>query len=51
MIRISFVPKNVRWDAIPDFKHNIGEELNKVTEAIEEYNPSMEGVLVSIDSR
>src|SRR5690554_6763329 len=44
-----YIPANARWDALKDLKHDIGAELNKVTEAIEEYNPSLEGVLVSID--
>jgi type I restriction enzyme M protein len=44
-----FVPKRGRWNHLKDLKHDIGAELNKATEAIEEYNPSLEGVLVSID--
>jgi len=44
-----FVPERSRWSVIKDLKHDIGSELNKVTEAIEEYNPSLEGVLVTID--
>ena len=44
-----FVPPVARWDLLKDLKHDIGAELNKATEAIEEYNPSLEGVLVSID--
>ena len=44
-----FVPKRARWEYIKDLKHDIGAELNKATESIEEYNPSLEGVLVSID--
>jgi len=44
-----FVPKKSRWSHLKDLKHDIGSELNKATEAIEEYNPSLEGVLVSID--
>jgi type I restriction enzyme M protein len=34
---------------LKDLKHDIGAELNKATEAIEEHNTSLEGVLVSID--
>ena len=34
---------------LKDLKHDIGSELNKATEAIEEHNPSLEGVLVPID--
>jgi type I restriction enzyme M protein len=44
-----FVPERGRWDHLKDLKHDIGAELNKATEAIEEYNPTLEGVLVSID--
>jgi type I restriction enzyme M protein len=44
-----FVPERARWNHLKDLKHDIGAELNKATEAIEEYNPSLEGVLVSID--
>ncbi|KHT64790.1 type I restriction-modification protein subunit M [Photobacterium gaetbulicola] len=44
-----FVPETARWSALKDLKHNIGESLNKATEAIEEHNPSLEGVLVTID--
>lgn len=44
-----YVPENARWSALKDLKHNIGETLNKATESIEESNPSLEGVLVTID--
>lgn len=44
-----FVPPRARWSALKDLKHDIGAELNKATEAIEEHNASLEGVLVSID--
>jgi len=44
-----FIPKNARWGHLKDLKHDIGAELNKAMEAIEEYNTSLEGVLVSID--
>lgn len=44
-----FVPASARWSALKDLKHNVGETLNKATEAIEEYNSSLEGVLVTID--
>lgn len=44
-----YIPPVARWDAIKNLKHDIGAELNKATEAIEEYNASLEGVLVSID--
>ena len=44
-----FVPERGRWEQLKDLKHDIGAELNKATEAIEEYNPTLEGVLVTID--
>lgn len=44
-----FIPERARWSNLKDLKHDIGAELNKATEAIEEHNPSLEGVLVSID--
>ena len=44
-----FVPERGRWDHLKDLKHDIGAELNKATEAIEEHNPTLEGVLISID--
>jgi type I restriction enzyme M protein len=44
-----YIPPESRWNAIKDLKHDIGAELNKATEAIEEFNASLEGVLVSID--
>ncbi|MBV1883876.1 MAG: type I restriction-modification system subunit M [Pseudomonadales bacterium] len=44
-----YIPENARWEALKDLKHDIGAELNKATEAIEEHNPSLEGVLVTID--
>ncbi len=44
-----FVPEQARWSNLKDQKHDIGAGLNKATEAIEEYNPPLEGVLISID--
>ncbi|MEZ2720175.1 type I restriction-modification system subunit M [Paenalcaligenes hominis] len=44
-----YIPPMARWEALKDLKHDIGAALNKATEAIEEYNPALEGVLVSID--
>lgn len=44
-----YIPENARWGHLKDLKHDIGAELNKATESIEEYNPSLEGVLVTID--
>ena len=34
---------------LKDLKHDIGSEVNKATDAIEERNSSLEGVLASID--
>ena len=44
-----FVPERARWSNLKDLKHDIGSELSKATESIEEYNPPLEGVLVSVD--
>ena len=44
-----YMPPTARWGELKDLKHDIGAELNKATEAIEERNTSLEGVLVSID--
>ena len=44
-----FIPERARWSSIKNLKHDIGAGLNKATEAIEEHNTSIEGVLVSID--
>ena len=39
-----FVPERAQWKNLKDLKHDIGAELNKATEAIEEQNQSLEGV-------
>ncbi len=44
-----FVPERARWPHLKDLKHDIGAGLNMATEAIEETNSTLEGVLVSID--
>jgi len=44
-----FVPQIARWNHLKDLKHDIGAELNKATEAIEEHNSSLDGVLGTID--
>ena len=44
-----YVPERGRWGNLKDLKHDIGDALNKATEAIEEQNPVLEGVLVAID--
>jgi len=44
-----FVPERSRWSNLKDLKHDIGTEINKANEAIEEHNQSLAGVLGSID--
>ena len=44
-----YIPEAARWGRLKDLKHDIGTELNKATEAIEEQNSPLEGVLVTID--
>ncbi|BCV46815.1 N-6 DNA methylase [Shewanella algae] len=44
-----FVPQSARWSELQCLQHDIGTKLNKATEAIEEHNGSLEGVLVTID--
>lgn len=45
-----FVPERARWVTIRDeLHHNIGDGLNKALAALEESNPSLEGVLHHID--
>ena len=44
-----FIPKKAHWNHLKNLKHDVGAELNKATAAIEDQNPSLEGVLVSID--
>jgi type I restriction enzyme M protein len=44
-----FIPQKAHWNYLKDTKHDIGAELNKAVEAIEEKNQTLEGVLVSID--
>ncbi len=44
-----FIPKKSHWNHLKDVKHDVGAELNKAVEAIEEKNSILEGVLVSID--
>jgi type I restriction enzyme M protein len=43
-----FVPKRARWSTLITHAENIGEKLDKAAEALEEANPSIEGVLVNI---
>ncbi|PAU81130.1 type I restriction-modification system subunit M [Halovibrio salipaludis] len=44
-----YVPPEARWEALKDLKHDVGAALNTATEAIEEHNRVLEGVLVTID--
>ncbi len=44
-----FVPERARWRNLKDLKHDIGAELMKATDAIEEANESLDGVLKAID--
>jgi type I restriction enzyme M protein len=44
-----FVPPKARWSAIQKTATNIGEALNKACAALEEQNPTLEGVLAGID--
>jgi len=44
-----YIPEKARWPYLKGLKHDIGDELNKATEAIEEHNNGLEGVLISID--
>ena len=44
-----YIPPQARWDTLKDLKHDIGSTLNTATEAIEENNSALEGVLVTID--
>ena len=44
-----FVPEKARWKYLKNLKDDIGSKLNQATEAIEEHNPTLEGVLISID--
>lgn len=44
-----FVPERARWDQIKKSTTDIGSALNKACAALEDANPSIEGVLVNID--
>ncbi len=45
-----FVPKRARWPKLRDDLHeNVGDGLNKALGAVEEVNPSLDGVLHHID--
>ncbi|HLS09105.1 class I SAM-dependent DNA methyltransferase [Lentibacillus sp.] len=44
-----FVPERARWANIQNQTQDIGNSINKAFEALEEENPSLEGVLANID--
>ena len=44
-----FIPECARWDNLKHLIYDIGETLNKATEAIEEQNSTLKGALVSIN--
>ena len=44
-----FVPKRARWSEIQKAATGLGELLNKASEALEESNTALEGVLAGID--
>ena len=45
-----FVPERARWFCLRDeLHHQVGDGLNKALAALEEHNPSLEGVLQHID--
>jgi type I restriction enzyme M protein len=45
-----YVPERARWPYLRDHAHKqVGDELNKALQALEERNPALEGVLQHID--
>ncbi len=44
-----FVPKRARWEELRKKSSHLGDALNKACEALEEANPTLEGVLAGID--
>ncbi|WP_028647498.1 class I SAM-dependent DNA methyltransferase [Nocardiopsis sp. CNT312] len=47
---VFFVPAAARWERLRDEVHtNVGSELNKALEALEQANPDLEGVVQHID--
>jgi type I restriction enzyme M protein len=44
-----FVPKRARWSELRKITQNVGEAINKANDALEEHNPTLEGVLASVD--
>lgn len=46
---VFYIPEKARWSALINLRDHIGQALNLATIAIEENNPNLDGVLVSID--
>jgi type I restriction enzyme M protein len=44
-----FVPERARWENIQSLTQDIGDAINKAFEALEDENPSLQGVLANID--
>lgn len=44
-----FVPERARWSSLIKHGTDIGDQLNKACAALEDANPTIEGVLVNID--
>jgi type I restriction enzyme M protein len=44
-----YVPPAARWERLEKVASNLGEELNMATEALEEWNSKLQGVLHGID--
>ncbi|MBF2754673.1 MAG: type I restriction-modification system subunit M [Gammaproteobacteria bacterium AqS3] len=44
-----YVPERARWSNLQHLHHDIGAELNKANEAIEERNPNLDEVLTQTD--
>lgn len=44
-----YVPEKARWGFLRRFSENIGTQLNKAAEELENYNSRLEGILVGID--
>ena len=44
-----FMPERARWSELKHLHKNVGEQLNKAIEAVEEHNSQLEGVLSSVD--
>ena len=44
-----FIPEEARWDRLRRLNHHIGEKLNQVVAALENFNPKLKGVFSSFD--